>query len=44
MQAPAGNFEIGLYSFAEPTPDPQTGKLIITAQRLRDLIESIEPA
>ncbi|MFN2181703.1 MAG: LLM class flavin-dependent oxidoreductase [Candidatus Promineifilaceae bacterium] len=44
MQAPAGNFEIGLYSFAELTPDPQTGKLISPAQRLRDLIESIELA
>jgi probable LLM family oxidoreductase len=44
LQAPAGNFEIGLYSFAERTPDPHTGKLISPAQRLRDLIESIELA
>ena len=36
--------EIGLYSFAERTPDPRTGKLISPAQRLRDLIESIELA
>lgn len=37
-------FEIGLYSFAELTPDPQTGELISPAQRLHDLIESIELA
>lgn len=37
-------FELGLYSFAELTPDPLTGEKISPAQRLRDLIESIELA
>ena len=37
-------FEIGLYSFAELTPNPKTGELISPAQRLRELIESIELA
>ncbi len=40
----ARKFEIGLYSFAERTPDPHTGKLISPAQRLHDLLESIELA
>ena len=37
-------FEIGLYSFAELTPDPKTGKLITPAQRLGELLETIELA
>jgi len=37
-------FEIGLYSFAELTPDPLTGKLISPAQRLQNLLETIELA
>jgi probable LLM family oxidoreductase len=37
-------FEIGLYSFAERTPDPQTGKLISSAERLHNLLETIELA
>jgi probable LLM family oxidoreductase len=37
-------FEIGLYSFAELTPDPTTGAMIGPAQRLRNLIESVELA
>ena len=37
-------FEIGLYSFAELTPDPHTGKQISPAQRLHDLLETIELA
>lgn len=37
-------FEIGLYSFVELTPDPHTGALISPAQRLRDLLETIELA
>lgn len=37
-------FEIGLYSFAELTPDPHTGHLITPAQRINDLLESIELA
>ncbi len=44
---PAGakrEFELGLYSFAELTPDPHSGKMISPAQRVRDLLESIELA
>lgn len=37
-------FEIGLYSFAELTPDAQSGQMISPAERLRNLIESIELA
>lgn len=37
-------FEIGLYSFAELTPDPHTGQQITPAQRLQDLLESIQLA
>ena len=37
-------FEIGLYSFAELTPDPKTGEMITPAQRLEELIETIELA
>jgi probable LLM family oxidoreductase len=33
--------EIGIYTFAELTPDPQTGRLVSPAQRLRDLQEEI---
>ena len=36
--------ELGLYSFAELTSDPRTGKTISPAQRLRDLMEEIELA
>jgi probable LLM family oxidoreductase len=36
--------EIGLYSFAENTPDPLTGTLQTPAERLRDLLEEIELA
>ena len=36
--------EIGLYSFAEVTPDPVTGKKISVQQRIRDLMEEIELA
>jgi probable LLM family oxidoreductase len=36
--------EIGLYTFAERTPDPRTGRVVSAAQRLRDLIEEIELA
>jgi probable LLM family oxidoreductase len=36
--------EIGVYTFAETTADPATGKTIDTAQRLRDLLEEIELA
>lgn len=37
-------FEVGVYSFAELTPDPVTGALISPAQRLHNLIETIELA
>lgn len=37
-------FELGLYSFAELTPDPVTGEKISPAERLRNLIETIELA
>ncbi|MGQ0604344.1 MAG: LLM class flavin-dependent oxidoreductase [Anaerolineales bacterium] len=37
-------FEVGLYSFVERTPDPLTGQLIGAAQRLQNLIETIELA
>jgi probable LLM family oxidoreductase len=36
--------EIGLYTFAESTPDPRTGVRVSAAQRLRDLLEEIELA
>ncbi len=36
--------ELGLYSFAEVTPDPITGQTISPAQRLSDLLEEIELA
>jgi alkanesulfonate monooxygenase SsuD/methylene tetrahydromethanopterin reductase-like flavin-dependent oxidoreductase (luciferase family) len=36
--------EIGVYTFAETTPDPVTGTTIGTGQRLRDLLEEIELA
>ena len=40
-EPPAKPFELGLYSFAELTPDPATGERLSPAQRLRDLIETI---
>ena len=33
--------EIGIYTFAERTPDPRTGHLVTAEQRLRDLLEEI---
>jgi probable LLM family oxidoreductase len=36
--------EIGVYTFAELQPHPETGNVISPAQRLRDLIEEIELA
>ena len=38
------SFEIGLYSFAELTPDPVTRQMISPAERLKNLVESIELA
>jgi alkanesulfonate monooxygenase SsuD/methylene tetrahydromethanopterin reductase-like flavin-dependent oxidoreductase (luciferase family) len=39
-----GGFEVGIYSFAELTPDPVTGATLSPAQRLHDLLETIELA
>jgi probable LLM family oxidoreductase len=36
--------ELGIYTFAETTPDPLTGETISAAERLRDLLEEIELA
>ena len=36
--------EIGIYSFAERTPDARSGKLVSAEQRLADLLEEIELA
>ncbi|ADI14072.1 Luciferase-like, subgroup [Truepera radiovictrix DSM 17093] len=37
-------FELGLYSFADWTPDPATGDRVPPERRLRDLLEEIELA
>ncbi|MFM7174637.1 MAG: LLM class flavin-dependent oxidoreductase, partial [Caldilinea sp.] len=42
--APPAPFELGLYSFAELTPDPKTGRRISPAERTHNLLESIELA
>jgi probable LLM family oxidoreductase len=36
--------EIGLYTFAETSPDPVTGQTVSSAQRLREVLEEIELA
>jgi len=36
--------ELGIYTFAETTPDPETGRTISAAERLRNLMEEIELA
>src|SRR5688500_9827737 len=36
--------EIGIYTFAERTPEARTGHLVSAEQRLRDLLEEIELA
>lgn len=33
--------EIGIYSFVERTPDPDTGELVSASQRMRDLLEEV---
>ncbi len=33
--------ELGIYTFAEVTPDPVTGRAVSPAQRLRDLLEEV---
>jgi len=42
--APTRAFELGIYSFVERTPDPDSGTVVSPAQRLADLIEEIELA
>jgi probable LLM family oxidoreductase len=39
-----GHVELGIYSFAELTPDPVTGRTRSPERRLRDLVEEIELA
>ena len=41
---PVSAMEIGIYTFAETTPDPRTGRRVGAAHRLRDLMEEIELA
>ena len=36
--------ELGIYTFAEATPDPTSGRTISAAERLRNLLEEIELA
>jgi hypothetical protein len=36
--------QIGIYTLAETTPDPATGRMVPAAQRLPDLVEEIELA
>ena len=38
------SFELGIYTFAELTPDPVTGRIVGSAERLRDLLDEIELA
>ena len=38
------SFEVGLYSFAELTPDPHAGQMISPAERMANLLETIELA
>ena len=37
-------FEVGLYSFVELTPDPRTGTTISPEQRMKNLLEEVELA
>jgi probable LLM family oxidoreductase len=36
--------ELGIYTFAELTPDPETGRTVSPAERLRNLVEEMELA
>jgi hypothetical protein len=36
--------ELGIYAFAEVTPDPATGKVVSAHQRLMNLMEEIQLA
>jgi probable LLM family oxidoreductase len=44
IQEESQPFELGLYSFAELTPDPSSGQMITPRRRMQDLLESIELA
>ncbi|MGB7341763.1 MAG: LLM class flavin-dependent oxidoreductase [Phototrophicaceae bacterium] len=44
MTSPQKPFELGLYSFAELTPDPVTGQKLSPTQRIQNLLEEIELA
>ena len=44
MTQPSPPFEIGIFSFVERTPDPQTGETISAEERMRRLVESAELA
>ena len=37
-------FELGIYTFAELTADPETGRTVTPRERLRQLLEEIELA
>ncbi len=41
---PRPPFELGIYSFVENTPDPETGTIRRPEERLRDLLEEVELA
>ena len=43
-QPPAPPFELGVYSFVELTPDPDTGQAIPPAQRIANLLETMQLA
>ncbi len=43
-RGPGEAVELGIYTFAEATPDPATGKTVSAEERLRDLMEEIELA
>jgi hypothetical protein len=36
--------ELGIYTFAELTPAPESGRVVSPAERLRNLLEEIELA
>jgi probable LLM family oxidoreductase len=44
ITSPARPFEIGLYSFAEVTPDAVTGQALSPAERIKNLLEEVELA
>src|SRR5690606_39005851 len=44
FQRDGDDMELGLYTFAETTPDPRTGETIGAERRLANLLEEIELA